>query len=122
MPPRSGRPPANGGSCSRGATTASGRSGSPGPCCPRCLSTAIELAGGLGPGRGLRVLGPARGGAARLKDEVPYVVALVELDEGVRLMTNIVDCPVDQVAVGQKVVLKWDPVEDGRAVAVFGPA
>src|ERR1700728_1357947 len=31
---------------------------------------------------------------------VPYAVGIVELDEGVRMMSNIVDCDVDQLEVG----------------------
>jgi uncharacterized protein len=37
--------------------------------------------------------------------EVPYVLALVELAEGPRLMTNIIGCDPNDVAVGQEVVL-----------------
>jgi len=37
--------------------------------------------------------------------EVPYVIAVVELDEqpGLRLLTNIVGCPVEAVAIGDAV-------------------
>jgi uncharacterized OB-fold protein len=55
------------------------------------------------------------------KDRVPYAVALVELDEGVRFMTNIVNVDPLEVAIGQRVHLTWEPIEDGRALAVFEP-
>jgi uncharacterized OB-fold protein len=55
------------------------------------------------------------------KDQVPYAVALVELDEGVRFMTNIVNTDPFGVAIGQRVRLTWEPIEDGRAIAVFEP-
>jgi hypothetical protein len=55
------------------------------------------------------------------KDRVPYAVALVELDEGVRFLTNIVNTDPFGVAVGQRVRLTWEPIEDGRAIAVFEP-
>jgi uncharacterized OB-fold protein len=55
------------------------------------------------------------------KDQVPYAVALVELDEGVRFMSNIVNTDPTAVAVGQQVRLSWEPLEDGRAIAVFEP-
>jgi len=90
--------------------------------CPHCLSPAISWREASGRGE-VYAFSIQHGPALPVfKDEVPYVVALVDLEEGPRMMTNIVGCPPDQVAVGQKVVLRWDPVEDGRAVAVFGPA
>ncbi len=46
--------------------------------------------------------------------EPPYVIANVALDEdvSVRLTTNIVDCPVDDVAVGMRVAVKFEHHED----------
>jgi hypothetical protein len=37
------------------------------------------------------------------RGDVPYVVALVDLDEGVRMMANIVGCPPERVAIGDRV-------------------
>jgi acetyl-CoA acetyltransferase len=46
--------------------------------------------------------------------ETPYVVANVALaeDHGVRLTTNIVDCPPDDVAIGQEVVVRFEQQDD----------
>jgi uncharacterized OB-fold protein len=52
-------------------------------------------------------------------DRVPYVVALVELDEGVRLLTNVVGCAPADARVGRSVRLAWEPLSDGRALPVF---
>jgi uncharacterized OB-fold protein len=38
----------------------------------------------------------------------PYVVALVELDEGPRLLTNV----VGECAIGDRVVVRWEPRDD----------
>jgi DUF35 OB-fold domain, acyl-CoA-associated len=46
--------------------------------------------------------------------QVPYVLALVDLDEGVRLMIHIVNCPHDQLAVGVPVRVRFDPPLAGR--------
>ncbi|MCP4087792.1 MAG: OB-fold domain-containing protein [Actinomycetia bacterium] len=46
----------------------------------------------------------------------PYVVALVGLAEGVRLMTNRVGCQP-----GQAVRLAWEPLTDGRHLPLFQP-
>lgn len=42
--------------------------------------------------------------------ETPYVIALIELDEGPRVMTRIIDCASAEVAVGMAVTLRptWD--------------
>jgi uncharacterized OB-fold protein len=50
---------------------------------------------------------------------MPYVAALVELEEGVRILTNIVDCDPRQVAVGAAVEVRWQPLDDGRALPWF---
>lgn len=43
--------------------------------------------------------------------DLPYVVALVELEEGVRMMTRLVDCTADDVRIGSKVqvVIRGEP-------------
>ena len=34
------------------------------------------------------------------QDKIPYNVSLVDLDEGGRLVTNVVDCPPEEVKIG----------------------
>jgi len=52
----------------------------------------------------------------------PYVVALVDLAEGVRMLTNIVDCAPGDVVVEMAVTLTWEPLSDGRQLPQFRPA
>jgi len=54
--------------------------------------------------------------------KVPYVVAIVQLEEGVRMMTNIVNCPIENVKIGMKVRLTWEELKDGMHLPVFEPA
>lgn len=56
-----------------------------------------------------------------MADRVPYVVALVELAEGPRIMSNVVGCDPEAVAVGQSVQLTWEPLSDGRNLPQFEP-
>ncbi len=51
-----------------------------------------------------------------------YCVALVDLDDGARLLSRIVDIDPDEVRVGLSLVLAWQPLPDGRALPVFHPA
>jgi len=53
--------------------------------------------------------------------EVPYVVALVELEEGPRLLTNIVGVPTDAVACDMPVQVIFDDYDEGVSVPKFGP-
>lgn len=54
--------------------------------------------------------------------KVSYVIAYVELDEGVRMMTNIVDTDYDSVSIGQKVKVVFKESESGQPVPMFTPA
>ena len=51
----------------------------------------------------------------------PYCVALVDLEEGVRMMTNIIGCPPGDVRSGAAVTLTWEPLSDGRQLPLFRP-
>lgn len=52
----------------------------------------------------------------------PYVIAYVTLDEGVSMMTNIVDTPFDQIKVGQKVKVVFKDMDDGHKLPCFTAA
>ena len=57
-----------------------------------------------------------------LKDDAPYVIAFVELDEGVRLFTNIVDADPETLRCGQRVRCRFEPSMDpALCVPVFSP-
>ena len=52
----------------------------------------------------------------------PYCIAYVSLDEGVTMMTQIVDCDLEALKIGQKVKLVFKPSEgDGPPVPMFTP-
>lgn len=51
----------------------------------------------------------------------PFVLAYVELDEGPRVMTNIVDADPESLVCGQPVRAVFDPTEEGMAVLRFRP-
>ncbi|RYY29124.1 MAG: DNA-binding protein [Sphingomonadales bacterium] len=89
--------------------------------CPACESRSVapEAVSGRG-----QVYSYAVNHKAWLPDlTVPYVLALVELDEqaGLRLPTNIVGCDPESVAIGMPVTVRFESVEDLH-VPLFGPA
>ena len=56
------------------------------------------------------------------RSQVPYAVAWIDLDEGPRLLSNVVgvDDPSTGVKVGQRVVVEWEPHEE-LAIPLFRP-
>ncbi len=55
------------------------------------------------------------------KGEPPYVVALVELEEGVKIMTNIIGCEPEEVKMGMDVEVVFDDVTDEVTLPKFKP-
>jgi uncharacterized protein len=51
--------------------------------------------------------------------EVPYAIAYVTLAEGPTMMSNIVDCYLDAIRIGQRVRLVFKPAENGQPVPMF---
>ncbi|HEX5367361.1 MAG TPA: OB-fold domain-containing protein [Acidimicrobiales bacterium] len=63
-----------------------------------------------------------RPGNPMMADEVPYVIALVDLDEGYRMSTNVVGTAPEAVACDQRVTVDWSTVlDDGRRLPMFTP-
>ncbi|MFB7936007.1 Zn-ribbon domain-containing OB-fold protein [Streptomyces sp. NPDC056049] len=52
---------------------------------------------------------------------VPYVAAVVDLAEGPRMMTEVVDVPEDALRVDMELEVAFRTGEGGVAVPVFGP-
>ena len=54
---------------------------------------------------------------------LPYAIAYVTLDEGVTMLTNIVDCDLDALQIGQRVEVCFKSAESGNGlIAMFRPA
>jgi len=62
--------------------------------------------------------------APGFSDEIPYVVAMIELDEGVRVMSNLIDVQADpdHVKIGMPVELVYDDVTNEVTLPKFRPA
>lgn len=56
--------------------------------------------------------------------EVPYVIGLVELVEqpGLRLTTNLVNCPLERVEIGMDLQVVFENVSGEVALPLFEPA
>lgn len=54
--------------------------------------------------------------------QLPLIVAIVELDEGPRMVTNLVGCDPAELEVGMAVEVRFDPIDDSdMALPVFTP-
>lgn len=53
---------------------------------------------------------------------VPYLCALVELDEGVRMLCNLLNCEESQLRHGMRMKLAWETLPDGSHYPAFEPA
>ena len=81
--------------------------------CAQCQSNDLEWHQSAGGGSVYSHTTVLRAPTPAFKDEVPYVIALVQLDEGFRLMVNILDCDPANVQIGRKVRIVYRPARDG---------
>jgi uncharacterized OB-fold protein len=87
--------------------------------CPKCLGDAIEWRPASGAGVVYAASVQHLPGPGRDAADGPYVVVLVELAEGVRVMGNVLECAPDEVRVGMRVRVTWHPLADGRQLLQF---
>jgi hypothetical protein len=57
-----------------------------------------------------------------MRTKEPYIPAMVELAEGPRIFTNLVDVAPEAVRIGMAVKLAWTPTEGGPPAPTFAPA
>jgi uncharacterized OB-fold protein len=53
---------------------------------------------------------------------VPYTVAIVELDEGFHMLTNLIDCPAEEMRIGMPVEVTFRRMSDEITLPLFRPA
>ncbi len=90
--------------------------------CRSCLSESLNWVEASGRGTIYSYTIIRRAPSAAFVQDIPYVVTLVELDEGVRMMSNVVGCVPEEVSVGMKVEVLFDHATDEIAIPKFRPA
>ena len=90
--------------------------------CTNCLSSRTEWVRCKGTGKIYTFTVTNQNQAAGFRDELPYVMAWVEVDEGLKMLTNIVDCPPEQVKIGMPVEAVFDDVTPEVTLVKFRPA
>lgn len=92
----------------------------PRPICPFCHSADTEWQRASGRGS-IYSFTVVRRSTGEFAEAVPYVLAYVELDEGPRMMTNVVDCDPDGLSVGQVVEVVFHKTASTMALPRFRP-
>lgn len=91
----------------------------PGPLCPACHSVNRDHIVASGEGTLFSYVvhhhPPVPG------RETPFVVAVVELPEGTRIVGNIVDCPMTEVEIGMPLRVTFQPVDDDLTLPMWAP-
>lgn len=87
--------------------------------CPSCLSEKFTLEKMSGEGTIYSFVIANQALRPGWKDDIPFVPALVELKEKVRVFTNIVDCNPSDVAIGKPVKAVFDDVTDDITLLKF---
>lgn len=90
--------------------------------CPGCLASDLTWMPLRGTGSIYSFNVMRKPGNPMMRDEVPYVIALVDLDEGIRMTTNIVGVEPPTIACDQRVTVDWSlELGDGRRLPTFTP-
>lgn len=88
--------------------------------CPHCGSKATDWTEASGHGTVYSFSVPRQAGG-EFGGATPYVLAYVELAEGPRMLTNVVGCDPDDVAVGMPVEVAFEAASDDAALPRFRP-
>ena len=89
--------------------------------CGRCLSARVEHRPASGRGIIYSFSTVHRAPSVEFKEDVPYTVVLVELAEGPRMISTLVDTPPEAVRIGQAVEIVYEPATPEIALPRFRP-
>lgn len=93
----------------------------PRPMCPHCWSEDTALTEVSGHGVIYTWSTVFMNDLPPFKERLPYVAAQVDLAEGLRITTNLVDCDPDQLSIGQAVSVVFTAISDTVTIPVFKP-
>ncbi|MBI4234531.1 MAG: OB-fold domain-containing protein, partial [Chloroflexi bacterium] len=89
--------------------------------CSHCWGTDIQRLKSSGKGTVWTFTVTHQNRSPGYVEEVPYVLALVEMEEGVRMFTNIVECDPRQVKVGMPVEVVFKKATEEVTIPYFRP-
>jgi len=89
--------------------------------CPQCQATTLEWVPASGKGVVHSYTVTRQALHPSLEGKLPHVVILVELEEGVRMTSNIVDCEPEQVRIEMPVEVVFHTVNEEVTLPLFRP-
>ncbi len=89
--------------------------------CPHCWSEDCEWRPAAGTGRIYSYTVIHHNDIPPFSEMLPYIVGLIELDEGVRVTANVVECTPDVVHVGMPVEVIFEHINDAVVLPQFRP-
>lgn len=89
--------------------------------CPKCSSMEAEWTKLSGKGKVFSFIVFQYVYNKAFSNDVPYVCASIELDEGPRIMSNIIGCKPGDVKIGMPVEIQFEDVTDKFALPKFKP-
>ena len=89
--------------------------------CPHCMSLNVSWKTSNGEGAIYTYTVIRQIGLPAFRERVPYAVAWIDLDEGFRMLSNVVGVDADNVHIGQRVRVTWEGQDDGVSLPLFTP-
>jgi uncharacterized OB-fold protein len=90
--------------------------------CPECWSSNLAWSVASGKGKIFTFTITMAGVEKKFQEDLPYILALVDLKEGVRMMTNIVECKPEAVKIGMDVEVVFEEVSEEISLPKWRPA
>jgi uncharacterized OB-fold protein len=90
--------------------------------CPKCHSLEAEWTRLSGKGRVYSFIVYRQVYHPSYKDDIPYAVAIIQLDEGPRMESNIIGCEMEDIKIDMPVEVSFDDVTDEISLPKFRPA
>ena len=88
--------------------------------CPHCMSMKLSWRTSRGEGTVYTYTIIRQIGHPAFRELAPYVVAWIDLDEGFRMLSNVVGVDAGNVHIGQRVGVTWED-QDGVSLPLFTP-
>jgi uncharacterized OB-fold protein len=89
--------------------------------CSRCLSREADWVPASGRGRVFSIAVMHQAAHPAFAAEAPYAVVVVELEEGPRVLSNVVGCPTADVAIDMPVEVTFEDVAPDVTLPKFRP-
>ena len=89
--------------------------------CPRCLSSNIQWIKSSGRGIVYSYTIIHRAGDKAFDKDIPYAYAIIELDEGVRMISNLINTAHNKITIGMKVKVIFEDVSSDISLPKFEP-